>query len=502
MTFGPWNPGLETPLPEELRPLATIFRAGNVSTPWAAVRELRDLTGLDTAELVAFRPERLALHEVLIRVTANISVPSGDKIGDLGINFRRITRTLFASRVEPRMPSILAAYGAVKEAAAKTARAEVERAFGARDAHALVAEWEKRGTAVHRALAKVVGALLVRHERVWGPREVVAALAADLACNEAASDAIGAMVDPWVLEGARREGFRILPPQARPVVMNTKGPSASGKSSLRPLQRRLAPEIGVDWDDFSLVSPDIWRKHLLEYESLGETFKYAGPFTGEELHVVDLKLDRYMAAKAERGEMSHLLIDRFRFDSFAPQSEEAGSNLLTRFGHTIYLFFLITPPDQLVERAWQRGLEFGRYKAVEDTLAHGVEAYAGMPELFFTWVKRTDKRVHFEFLDNSVVLGERPRTVAFGWNDVIYILDTEVLRNVERFRRVNIKARSPDDLWPDRSVLAPEKNEAFLKRCTASFPRVVFAGAGASIPAGERTHTLGDWSSPPDRESP
>ena len=493
MTFGPWNPGLETPIPEELRPLATIFRAENVLTPMAAALELRDLTGLDPAELVAFRPERLALHEVLIRVTSNLSVPSGERIGDLGINFRRITRTLFASDIEPRMPRLLEAYAAVREDAARLARKEVERAFAAADAHAVVREWEKGGTCVHRALAKVVSAILVRHGHLWGPRDVVASLACDVACNEGGSEAIGALLDPWLIDGARREGYRVLSPQSRPVVMNTKGPSASGKSSLRPLQRRLAAEIGVDWDDFSLVSPDIWRKQLLGYESLGDHFRYAGPFTGEELRVIDLKLDRYMAAKAERGAMSHLLIDRFRFDSFAPQSLEAGSNLLTRFGHTIYLFFMITPPDMLVDRAWRRGLEFGRYKAVEDTLAHGVEAYAGMPELFFTWVKRTDKRVHFEFLDNTVALGERPRTVAFGWNDVIYILDVKGLLDVERFRRMNIKARSPDELWPDPSILAAERNEAFLRRCMSSFPRVVFADGKTPIPAGERTHTLGGW---------
>ena len=107
--------------------------------------------------------------------------------------------------------------------------------------------------------------------------------------------------------------------------------------------------------------------------------------------------------------MSHLLIDRFRFDSFAPDSDEAGSNLLTRFGQIVYLFFMITPPASLVERAWNRGLEVGRYKAVDDTLAHGVEAYSGMPELFFTWVARRDKRVHFEFLDNSVRLAASVR---------------------------------------------------------------------------------------------
>ena len=34
--------------------------------------------------------------------------------------------------------------------------------------------------------------------------------------------------------------------------------------------------------------------------------------TGEELRIVDQKLDRYVARKAERGEMTHLLIDQFQ----------------------------------------------------------------------------------------------------------------------------------------------------------------------------------------------
>ena len=167
---------------------------------------------------------------------------------------------------------------------------------------------------------------------------------------------------------------------SEPVVMNTKGASASGKSTLRPLQRALAGEIGVDWSDFALISPDIWRKQLLDYGSLGERVQVrAARSPATSCSIVDQKLDRYMARKAARGSMSHLLIDRFRFDSFAPDSDEAGSNLLTRFGHIVYLFFMITPPASLVERAWKRGLEFGRYKAVDDTLAHGVEAYSGMP---------------------------------------------------------------------------------------------------------------------------
>ena len=49
-----------------------MFRPENVRTSLAAAQELNDLTGLDIFDLVALRPERLALHELLIRVTADL----------------------------------------------------------------------------------------------------------------------------------------------------------------------------------------------------------------------------------------------------------------------------------------------------------------------------------------------------------------------------------------------------------------------------------------------
>ncbi len=369
----------------------------------------------------------------------------------------------------------------------------------------LVAEWEAKAASVadpvqraaYRALERIVSALLIRHDRIWGSRELIAALATDLACNRAGSDAIGALVAACIAEAAAKEGYKLLPRKEHPVVMNTKGASAAGKSTLRPLQKRLAAEIGVEWTEFALISPDIWRKQLLDYGSLGAAYKYAGTFTGDELQIVDEKLDRYMARKAERGDMSHLLIDRFRFDSFAPHSDEAGSNLLTRFGHSVYLFFVITPPASLVERAWNRGLEFGRYKAVDDTLAHSIDAYSGIPELFFTWVARRDKRLVFEFLDNSVAQGERPRTIAFGTNDVLNVLDVRRMIDIERFRRVDVDARSPELLFRDPRPLAADHNTGFLRACAGKFREIQLADQATGRIYLHMTSGVVDWADAP-----
>lgn len=511
--FGPWNPGVESEIPASLLPLATVYRPENVSTPLAQAREFADLTGIAPCDLVAFRPERLALHELLVRTNANVSIPDGERIEDLGINFRRIARVLLERHVAPQADAIVAAYDDVRRridsivarelaplfgAAATPVEARpaglFARLFGRRGAsasdiaeprrpEAAIAAWDARArtsedfverAALH-ALSRVVSAVIVRHGALWGDAEALARIASQLAVNDAGSDAIGALLEPVVAQGAAAEGYALLPRQDAPLVMNTKGPSAAGKSTMRPLQKALAERIGVRWNEFARISPDIWRKQLLDYDSLGDAYKYAGAFTGDELRIVDQKFDRYMARKASAGGMTHLLIDRFRFDSFAPDSDEAGSNLLTRFGHIVYMFFLVTPPAALVERAWNRGRDVGRYKAVDDTLAHGVEAYSGMPELFFTWVARRDKRVHFEFLDNTVARGAPPRSAAFGWNDTLNVLDVSCLIDIERFRKVNVEARSPAALYPDPGVLAPERNASFLAACVARIRVVNFA---------------------------
>jgi hypothetical protein len=387
--YGAWNPGLETEVPREYLPLTTIFRSENVSTSIAEAHELSDYCGLPVHELVAFRADRLIVHELLIRVIFSLAVPDGRDYEDLGRNFREIAATILNRYIAPHREELARDFERVKSSAFLMIERELAKAF---------------------------------------------------------ADPIPAV------EADERPGWRRL--------------LAFGAPKQRPR---------VPWEAFALINPDIWRKFLLDYGSLGAAYKYAGTLSGHEVEIIDKKLDRRMAARAASGEMSHLLIDRFRFDSFVPEWEGNGSSrLLTRFGDLVYMFFMITPPEMTVERAWTRGLKVGRYKAVEDLLAHNVEAFTGMPELFFTWALATGKRVHYEFLDNSVAEGLPPRTVAFGWNGEMTILDIKSMLDIERFRKINIHAQKPEEVYADKS-LAPERNVDFLKRCARWISVIHFA---------------------------
>lgn len=516
--FGPWNPGIESTLPRAFLPLATVFRPENVETSLAAARELSDVSGLPLTSLTRFRPERLAVHEVLIRVMTDLSVPMGRTYAELGVNFRAIVTTILRDGIDPHRAEVAACLADIRADAAAILHREIaaildpvrpppapepDRAWwspfrprppGIRTRERVPSPearvqdhldaW-KAGLATSgspleiaccAALQVVVAAMLGRRGFLIRDATLLAELAGTLVSNRYGSKRIGALIDPWFQGVVAQAGFRRLPAQARPVVMNVKGSSASGKSTIRPYQRALVGEVGLDWSDFALITPDVWRKFLLDYDGLGPARRYAGTLTGHEVEIVDRKLDRYMASKARENRISHLLIDRFRFDSFSVDpGAETGSQLLTRFGHRIYMQFMITPPDATVERAWKRGEQFGRYKAVEDLLAHNVEAYTGMPRLFFTWALRTDRAVHFEFLDNSVPEGQRPRTIAFGVNGAMNILDVTFLFDIDRYRRIDVNARSPDQVYPDVGALAPEANADFLRACKKRMTTIRFA---------------------------
>jgi len=515
--IGPWNPGIKSTLPSEYLSLSTMFRPENVFTSIETAGELSDFTGLPIQQMVFFRPERLIVHELLIRVSADIFVSDGSRYEDLGVNFRAVVDTILDKYINPEMDQIVARFDRLKAQVESMVEQELVTSLAlqttgteqrgsalslaglfrlgrsktnarstesveTRDQRILV-DWRKKAESgsdrlsrvLYLSLLKVCHAIIIKYGRLRGDNPLLKTLATGLTCNEYGSDLIGELIAPYITEAATQEGYKLLPVQTEPVVMNIKGASASGKSTMRPMQQIQTEKLGSSWQEFALISPDIWRKYLLDYDSLGSAYKYAGTLAGDEIPVIDQKLDSYISTKAEQQGTSHLLIDRFRFDSFAHgHDSEEGSNLLTRFGHTVYLTFMVTPPEATVERAWKRGLQVGRYKSVDDLLDHNIEAFKGMPVLFFTWVLRNDKKVLYEFLDNSVEKGEIPRTIAFGFNNEMYLLDFKSMIDIVRYTKININASSMEQVYPRGNAMDGASNTDFLIKCAKKFKTIHF----------------------------
>jgi hypothetical protein len=168
-------------------------------------------------------------------------------------------------------------------------------------------------------------------------------------------------------------------------------------------------------------------------------------------------------------------VDRFRFDSF---STERVSKVLhgtyVKHVEAMYMYFVVTPPHATVERGWERGLQTGRYKAVEDYLDHAVEAYVGMPKILFKWLGSNRPSFKYEFLDNSVPKGTYPKTMAFGTRDEINIVDCSVFVNIERYQKINIRAKTPREVYATGAPSSIANNIGFLRQCIRKIRTVNF----------------------------
>ncbi len=519
--YSAWNPGLEAELPVEYRHLESLHRPENVFTRLADVAEIAEQVGLAQDELVAFKPERLVLHELLVRVTADIVALEGEDEVDLGVHFREIAQKILVDYIHPNLASITQAHDALRQQIEARVRQELTSSLFApaparepkkrfavlqlllkpkpkpkprpgalvqestqEKQYRVIAGFKEKGLveqdplarAVYRSLYRVLGSIAGSSGFVGSDMEYLARLVTHHVCNRYGSLVIGRHIAPMIQRAIQQLGLTPTVTAEKPVLISLKGASAAGKSSLRARLQKIMGEHGIQPGRYATISPDIWRRFLLDYDSLGEAYKYAGRLTSKEVAIIDRKLDYYIRDKAKRdASIPHLLVDRFRFDSFSTESiSRILHSTYASYVDTILMFFVITPPEETVARGWERGLKVGRYKAVEDFLGHSVEAYAGMPKLFFKWLACSKPIFKYEFLDNSVPKGTYPKTIAFGNQQEITILNPLAFIDIERYQKISTKAKSPAQVYPDNGTFSVKDNLGFLTKCLAEIPVIHF----------------------------
>ena len=514
-SYSAWNPGIESEIPHQYRNLETIYNPGNVFNSIDEVNELVRETGLDPMNLINFRPHRLVLHELIVRINADIVVLEGENEEDFGINFRAIAQRIFNKYVIPKLMQIEHAYETMRTKLEDITLEELElsleqlqnptkienpallsRLFGRRNKPSapaksrqerefeLIDSFKQRGlasedrlrAAMFRSLYRVLGTIATNRGFIGNNAEYLKRICVMHACNYLGAREIGKKVGVIMQEAIREEGYELIRDAEQPILISLKGASAAGKSSLRPMLSQMMFDLGLEQHGYGTISPDIWRRMLLDYDALGEAYKYAGRFTSHEVNIIDGKLDHYIRAKAEsRNSISHLMVDRFRFDSFAHEKiTNVLHNTYVRYIDTMYMYFIVTPPAATVERGWERGLLRGRYKAVEDFLGHCVEAYAGMPKLLFKWLAYDQPKYIYEFLDNSVPKGTYPELIARGTQGSMRIYRHEPFIDIERYQRINVLATTPDQVAAEPEFLDVKQNLGFLQQCIAKIESIEF----------------------------
>jgi len=96
------------------------------------------------------------------------------------------------------------------------------------------------------------------------------------------------------------------------------------------------------------------------------------------------------------------------------------------------------------------------------------------PKLLFKWLANDRPRYFFEFLDNSVPLGTYPELIARGTQGSMQIFKPDLFIDIERYRRINVLAASPQQVAPDPALLKVENNLGFLRQCIERIEHLEF----------------------------
>lgn len=512
--YSAWNPGLSANLPKELCSLETIYQAPNVYTRYDEVQEIANLTGLKPEHLVGFTSRRLVMHELIVRVGANIHIPEAEQEEDFGINFRHIINNILGQHIAPLYDDIedqfqrlsvavklevdrLLAEEVMLETPLKTAIKKSLWPWGKKlVTKTLILSGEEIQfkainqlkvigvacvdpliKAVYKSSYQILGSVASTRGLIGNDRDFMSRIICRHVLNNYGSFMVGKLIEPAIDLAVAANSYQLLPRVSNPVIISLKGASAAGKSTLRPLLKKTMGQRGINSSLYGIISPDIWRRQLLDYETLGPHYKYSGRFTSNEVNIIDAKLDRYIRRKGQQNQtIPNILVDRFRFDSFSTeQVQKVLHGTYAKYAHIMYMYFVITPPEETVERGWIRGQQRGRYKSVEDFLGHSVEAYQGIPKLIFKWLVHTSPRYEFTFFDNSVPNGQFPLTSVTGNQKGMQVFDPMVFVNIERYQKINIYAKSLQQVYPSAERMSIANNITFFSQCLKRFPYVAFS---------------------------
>ena len=264
--YSAWSPGIETEIPDQYRLLETIYDSKNVSSSIDEINALAQETGLSPEELVVFRPDRLALHELIVRVTADIVVLEGEHEEDLGIRFRSIANKIMDACLVPHLPEFDLTFQAlykkarsmvdkelseslftVLPASTKSKPSILSRFFAApkkqpRNLEStqerqlrVISSFKEKGlntddpfeSAVYRSLYRVLGSIVSTRGYLGKDQEMLIELITTHICSRYGSRLIGKQVDVWVKQAVKDEGYSLIPDAQKPILISLKGSSAA-----------------------------------------------------------------------------------------------------------------------------------------------------------------------------------------------------------------------------------------------------------------------------------
>ena len=383
-----------TPAAEVAKLQYSVLNTEHVYHDAQVLSEIHLLEGGAPKTSVAFRPERLALHEVIVAVSTGIKLDDEEEM--------REAVTDIYGEVMVQLSGI--DFDSMREAQ----KAEITGIYDAINSNTLASSQfkdSKHVAKVQELITKAGGKAFGQFKEGFSAKDAIVERATDLAFTDMVNITNQKTVTSVIAEKVATSKYRqiAIPVQSERLTLFVAGGQASGKGSSVARMQESVSKSGKDWQDFAKVNTDSFKSLILEpgtvlphlYSQLAQ----------EEASLIHGKVNDRITLLAEYGCAPHVFVDQV----FVGQ-DKIEQGLMG--GGKVRGIIVSTDVSTALSRSFDRGEQDGakgRYENTEGILACHRNMTAQVPSKLALFV---GSDVKVDIVDNNVAFGEQADNVA------------------------------------------------------------------------------------------
>lgn len=404
--------------------------------------ELQLLTNDLPKNLAAFRPERLALHEIVVAVLNRIQCPSADGLNNEEL-MQQTVKKIYVE-LKPQIEIEAIKLYQLREKLHKKINILVHRVV----TNSTLTDDKK---SVYYADIKDMYHKLIqlkfklgKHIPGYTIQDAISARLTDIHYSRYASPRIEELVnqhlDKLIMEG-KLKPYAIPSPDKRVTFIVSGGP-ASGKGSVVSQIQSSPPLSDIPWDNIAKFNTDSLKPILLDPTTV-EPELYS-QLAQEEASLVNAKAQNKLKKLALAGKAPHAIFDQVFVGP--DQLEIAKLN-----NGKSYVTVVSTDVINAVERSYLRGMLTGRFEHTFGILSlhkyMTIQFPNRLPELM-------NQNVSIQIVDNNVPKGLEPVLIAdincFN-NTVIIYNEAKLIHFIQKIA-INPYASSQDEVYERKNT--------------------------------------------------
>lgn len=386
-------------------------------------------------EYVSYKPERLALHEIIVAVSTTLQLEDEQDL-------QKVCEAIYAEVVKDLKLDEL------RTDCGQDVRVQMDDYLRTKNTEH-IANAQTRGICEQVQASERRGVEYGQYTETskgkkdgWTAEQVMVERSTDILYTERATELIKPLVAEKLAKYATEQGYDTLtiPKQSERLTLMIAGGAASGKgSSVARLQEFVEGE-GIRWSNIVKMNMDSYKPLLIKPDAQNPVKpELFSQLAQQEASVIHQKIDNLLLKMEQNGIAPHVFVDRIWLTK-----EKSEYGLMN--GGKVRAIVVSTDVEDAINRSYQRGKEIGRYEHTEGLLRGHGGVSRQLSDALGPFLGQDFILV---IIDNNVPKGQQGQDVMLIdlQNKVIEIYSSENLQKFVNKVQINEKAKSKAELY-------------------------------------------------------